>query len=181
MDIAFRARNIEIPELVRSRTLERVTRLGRALATDREDVCFTEERNPRIAERAVCEITLCGRRILRAQAAATDPAVAAGRVLEKLRHRTERLRGRPGSVHFGADRQGASDPLAAPAVRGRAGDVKIDAMTPEEAALEMALLRYDFYFFINAETAEGAVVYRRVDGNVGLVARLAAPGPKAGI
>ena len=42
-------------------------------------------------------------------------------------------------------------------------------MTPEEAALQMDLLGHGFFFFTNADTGAAAVVYRRNDGNVGLI------------
>ncbi|MDQ1398046.1 MAG: putative sigma-54 modulation protein [Acidimicrobiaceae bacterium] len=42
-------------------------------------------------------------------------------------------------------------------------------MTPEEAALQMELLGHEFFFFTNADTSGAAVVYRRNDGNVGLI------------
>jgi putative sigma-54 modulation protein len=45
----------------------------------------------------------------------------------------------------------------------------IKPMTPEEAALQMELLGHDFYFFTNADTDRAAVVYRRNDGDVGLI------------
>jgi len=45
----------------------------------------------------------------------------------------------------------------------------IKPMTPEEAALQMDLLGHDFYFFTNSETEQAAVVYRRHDGDVGLI------------
>ncbi|HEY2428372.1 MAG TPA: hypothetical protein VGI06_05550, partial [Acidimicrobiales bacterium] len=60
MDIAFRVRNVEVPDSLRRVTLAKVTRLGDWCGIDRADVCFSEERNPRIAEREVCEITLFG-------------------------------------------------------------------------------------------------------------------------
>ncbi len=94
MDIAFRVRNVEVPEGLRRVTMDKVTRLAGLCGIDRADVCFSEERNPRIAEREVCEITLFGQgRILRAHAAATDVAVAAERVVGKLEQRADRLRG----------------------------------------------------------------------------------------
>lgn len=45
----------------------------------------------------------------------------------------------------------------------------IKPMTPEEAVLQMELLGHDFYFFTNAESQQAAVVYRRRDGQVGLI------------
>lgn len=42
-------------------------------------------------------------------------------------------------------------------------------MTTEEAVLQMDLLGHDFFVFSNAETEEVNVVYRRHDGNYGLI------------
>jgi putative sigma-54 modulation protein len=43
-------------------------------------------------------------------------------------------------------------------------------MSPEDAAMQLELLDHDFYVFRSAETAELNVVYRRRDGNYGLIA-----------
>ena len=45
----------------------------------------------------------------------------------------------------------------------------IKPMAPEEAALQMELLGHDFYFFTNSESGRAAVVYRRHDGDLGLI------------
>ncbi len=42
-------------------------------------------------------------------------------------------------------------------------------MTPEEAAQQMELLHHDFFVFRNAETEDVNVVYKREDGNYGLI------------
>ena len=42
-------------------------------------------------------------------------------------------------------------------------------LTPEDAALKMDLLGHGFFFFINRATGRSAVVYRREDGDVGLI------------
>ncbi len=95
MEIAFRVRNVEVPEKLRSVTLEKVARLAGQCGIDRVEVCFSEERNPRIAEREVCEITLFAQgRIVRAHAAATDVSVAVERVVGKLEQQADRFRGR---------------------------------------------------------------------------------------
>jgi putative sigma-54 modulation protein len=45
----------------------------------------------------------------------------------------------------------------------------IKPVTPEEAALEMELMHHDFYVFLNADTEQVNVVYKRRDGNYGLI------------
>ena len=45
----------------------------------------------------------------------------------------------------------------------------IKPMTTDEAVLQMDLLGHDFFFFTNADTELAAVVYKRSDGDVGLI------------
>ena len=54
---------------------------------------------------------------------------------------------------------------------GHAGDYK--PMTLDEAILQMDLLGHDFFVFRNAQTDEVNVLYRRHEGNYGLIE----PGP----
>jgi len=42
-------------------------------------------------------------------------------------------------------------------------------MSPEEAILQMNLLGHEFYIFNNSETMDKEVVYKRKDGNYGLI------------
>lgn len=45
----------------------------------------------------------------------------------------------------------------------------IKPMHPEEATLQMELVGHDFFVFLNGETGEVNVVYKRKDGNYGLI------------
>jgi putative sigma-54 modulation protein len=45
----------------------------------------------------------------------------------------------------------------------------IKPMTAEEALLQMDLLGHDFFLFTSSETGRAAVIYRRNDGNFGLI------------
>lgn len=197
MDIAIRSRNVEVSDALRNSVEEKVTRLTRFLdGMERADVVFSEERNPRISEKEVCEVTMHGHgHIVRAKAAATDAFAAVDRVVDKLEHRMEKLKGkligrshprRHGSVAFaprsartteeveeedfdgtGFDNGDGSHLLNARIVKTKQFAIK--PMTPEEAALQMDLLGHDFFFFTNAETGKAAVVYRRADGDIGLI------------
>jgi putative sigma-54 modulation protein len=198
MEIAFRVRGVEVPESVRHRTRVRVTRLAEPCGINRAVVSFSAERNPRITEREVCQITLFGsRQILRGCATATDVAVAAERVVTILEQRASRFRARQagrrrarwclapapaalrgdGWVHFPPNRSaagrepGAVDLVlanAAEAVGYRSGDAGVRPMMPEEAALEMTDRGGDLFFFVNTETGRPAVVYQRTDGDIAL-------------
>ena len=42
-------------------------------------------------------------------------------------------------------------------------------ITPEEAAREMETLGHDFFIFVNQDTSSVNLVYKRNDGNYGLI------------
>jgi putative sigma-54 modulation protein len=47
--------------------------------------------------------------------------------------------------------------------------VPVKPMSPEEAVMQMNLIGHDFYVFANGETGDVNVVYKRKDGNYGLI------------
>ena len=42
-------------------------------------------------------------------------------------------------------------------------------MPPEEAMLQLELIGHDFFVFVNADSADVNVIYKRRDGNYGLI------------
>src|SRR6266581_6779857 len=119
VDISIQGRNVEVSDLLRATVEEKVTRLGRYLdSMERAEVRFLEERNPRIADKEVCEVTVVGHgHIVRARAAASDTFSAVDRVVDKLEHRLEKLKGRLiGRSHPRRHTGGAPGPEAGAAV-----------------------------------------------------------------
>jgi putative sigma-54 modulation protein len=181
MDVSIRGRNVELSDALRAAAEEKVTRLSRFLdGMEHVEILFLEERNPRIAQRDVCEVTFTVHgHLLRAKAAAADPFAAVDGVVAKLEHQIEKLRGkllgrshprRHGSVNSVSQQESDEEDTEPGQVRiVKNKSFAIKPMTPEEAALQMDLLGHDFYFFTNAETEQAAVVYRRDDGDVGLI------------
>lgn len=181
MDVSIRGRNVELTDALRAAAEEKVSRLSRFLdGMDHVDIQFYEERNPRIAQRDVCEVTFKAHgHLLRAKAAAADPFAAIDGVVDKLEHQIEKLKGkligrshprRHGSVNSVQQQDSDEEEIEPGQVRiVKNKSFAIKPMTPEEAALQMDLLGHDFYFFTNAETEQAAVVYRRNDGDVGLI------------
>jgi ribosome hibernation promoting factor len=196
MDVTVQGRNIDVSDQLRAAVEEKVARLGRLLqGMDRAEVHFFEERNPRISEKEVCEVVLEGHgHHVRAKAASSDPFAAADQAVAKLEHQLAKLKGkllgrshprRHGPVNsVKADELDTLDTLDTHDRASERADEDLDAwqptivktkqfaikpMIPEEAALQMELLGHDFYFFTNADTDRAAVVYRRNDGDVGLI------------
>ncbi len=184
MEITMQCRNAEVPEPLRALAREKVTRVSRHLeGCDHAEIHFFEERNPRIADREVCEITLRGHgHVVRAKAAAPEALAAVDRVIEKLEHQVARLKTkqlrrshpRPSAVQLDGhgptdDAEPDTDDYDAEPRFVKSKSFSIKPMTAEEAALQMDLLGHDFFFFTNADTSAAAVVYRRNDGNLGLI------------
>jgi len=182
LEITIRRHNLEIPDALRQAIDEKVGHLSRYLeGMERAEVRLHEEHNPRIAEPEVCEVTVYGHgHIVRAKACAADPHAAVDKVVDKLQHQLEKLKGRlVGRSHPRRPVKRPDDVVGAElpedAITNGHGRIvktksfEIEAMSPEEAAVKMDLLGHDFYFFTNAETLQPAVVYARQDGNVGLI------------
>lgn len=180
MEVTVRGRNVEITDRMRTAAQEKIGRLARHHdGWEQAEVHFFEERNPRISDREVCEATLRGRgRIIRAKAATTDSLASLDRVVDKLEHQIDKLKSRlisrthpkrhqVDSVPPEEDDAGQGEQGPPRIVKTKQFDIK--PMTPEEAALQMDVLGHDFYFFTNADTGVAAVVYRRNDGDVGLI------------
>jgi len=198
MELTIRPGGTAISAEQRARIEEKVRKSERYLAgLERAEVRFLTEHNPRIAAREVCEVTVHGHgRVVRARAAATDPIAALDLAMERLQERLTRLKGRlvgrshprhrasagpesgpdPDSeeeevVAAGPDlrRLASEDPDGVEARIVRVKRFGLKPMTPAEAVLEMELLSHNFFFFTNAESGRSAVVYRREDGDVGLI------------
>ena len=181
MEVTIRGRNVEVTDRLRAAAEEKIGRLSRHHeGWEHAEVNFFEERNPRISAKEVCEATLRGHgRIIRAKAASTDALGSLDRVVDKLEHQIEKLKSRLISrshpkrhqldsglpeVEDSAEHLEGGPPRI---VKTKQFDIK--PMTPEEAALQMDVLGHDFYFFTNDDTGVAAVVYRRNDGDVGLI------------
>lgn len=48
-------------------------------------------------------------------------------------------------------------------------EFEIRAMTAQDAIFDLDLVDHDFYVFVNADTGRPAVLYRRGDGDFGLI------------
>lgn len=180
MEIAIRHGKVDVSPALRSAVEEKINRVGRFLdGMDRAEVRFAEEKNPRISDKEVCEVTIHGHgHVVRARASAADTFAAVDRVVDKLEHRMEKLKGkllgrshprRHPSVDFVPDIAPDDDGLNGVPQIVKTKRFEMKPMTPEEAALQMDLVGHEFYLFTSAETGQAGVVYRRNDGQIGLI------------
>ena len=66
-------------------------------------------------------------------------------------------------------REGAFEPTDGSELIIRTKAFNLKPMTPEEAILQMNLLEHEFFMFVDSSSGDTCVVYRRDDGNYGLI------------
>lgn len=179
MDITVSSRNVEISAALKATAVEKFGRLGRYVdGMDRAEVLFSEERNPRIDQREVCEVTMQGQgHTVRARVAAADQFAAVDAAVAKLEVQLHKLKSRLVAKHHGRGHAGGSAKSAGAGAEAeeaspRLVKTKRFAMKPmsvEEGILQLDLLGHEFFFFLNADSGEAAVLYRRADGDIGLI------------
>jgi putative sigma-54 modulation protein len=184
VDVSVSSRKIELTPALREAVEEKIGRMARFLdGMDRAEVHFFEERNPRIASKDVCEVTMEGHgHHVRVRAAAADPFAAVDVAVAKLEQQLHKLKTKLVSRHHPRTAKAAgidgvegigdvdgTEDLVDPSRIVRSKQFTMKPMTPDEAVLQMDLLGHDFFFFSNAETSRAGVVYRRRSGDVGLI------------
>lgn len=181
MEIAVKGRNMSVTEALERYAWEKVERISKFFdderSVSRAEVELIHERNPSIAEPEVAETTLfINGAVLKARESSDDMYASIDRMSDKLERQVKRYRGRQIDRWQGQLKNHAraeEDPLpeesdlAARIVRTKQFQMK--PMGAEEAVLQMELLDHDFYVFTNADTGEINVVYRRRDGDYGLI------------
>jgi ribosomal subunit interface protein len=96
MDVTVSSRHLDLSREQKAIVSQKLAKLVRIVGgMERAKVHFTEERNPRIAHREVCEVVLegHGHQVI-AKGAAADPIAAIDATVEKLEHQLLSLKSR---------------------------------------------------------------------------------------
>ncbi|MFT7473478.1 MAG: putative sigma-54 modulation protein [Verrucomicrobiales bacterium] len=183
MQVNISSRRTHVSDRLEDLTRSKLARLDKYVpGLERADVHFCEERNPRIADKEICEVTVEGHgHHVRTKVTAPDPYTAIDIAIEKLEHQFHKLKTKlHRHEHSGEISIRLDEPLPisgdspVPIDENVSKIVKkkqfvIEPMTADDAVLQMELLGHDFFLFTNAETNLSAVVYLRDDGDVGLI------------
>jgi putative sigma-54 modulation protein len=178
MKIEFTGRRTEVPAELRRLAERKLQKLGRVLpGITRAHVILIVDRH-----RQTAEISVHSRHLdLVARETSDDLAASVGAVVDKLTRQAQRQvgrrreRGRPGPA---SARVAAAGLDAPPAPRGsesrgvrviRSRRSASKPMTVDEAAAEMLVRDEGFLVFRDARTERVHVLYRRKDGNLGLI------------
>ena len=173
MRLQVKGRNVEVSEQIRNYAQEKLRKLDRLVADPtRIELELALEKNPSIAANHIAEATVWTKGpVLRARESSADMKASIDQLVDKLERQVKRYREkRRPRRHTRAD--STAPPL--PASEGEPTIVKtkqfaVKPMTPEEAVLQLELVGHDFFVFRNADSGEVNVLYRRRDGDFGLI------------
>jgi putative sigma-54 modulation protein len=174
MELSIFTRKLDMTPRLRDYVEGKVGKLDRYLPTIDEARIDLEVEDTRSDEdRQVAQLTVwTGGTILRAEERSNDIFTSIDAVLDKMYRQIARYKGkRLDRWHSRVEEVPLEEPIEEESqpeiVRVKRFEVR--PMTPEEAIEQMELLGHHFYVFLNAE--EGAIntVYKRMDGNYGLL------------
>jgi putative sigma-54 modulation protein len=176
MRLQVKGKNLEVSESIRSYAEQKLGKLSRQLADPTQvELELSLERNPSISAKHVAEATIWTKGpTLRAREASPDMKASIDQLVDKLerqvtRYRQKRQRGRSrdnGAVPVEGNPGGEAE--SEPEIV-KTKQFAVKPMSPEEAVLQLELVGHDFFVFRNAESGEVNVVYRRREGNYGLI------------
>ncbi len=177
MRLQVKGKNVEVSEAIRTYAEAKLGRLERHLAEPtRVELELAVERNPSIADNHVAEATIWTKGpVLRATEASTDMRASIDLLTDKLERQVRKYRekrrrrghrdgnghGIETGAHTPADEEG--EPVIV-----KTKQFSMHPMSAEEAIEQLELVGHDFFVFRN-ESGEINVVYRRNDGDYGLI------------
>ncbi len=186
MELRIHARNVDVSPRLQEHVEKKVSKLDRYLPNIQEiRVDLAIERRKQGMDQCIAQLTLRNTRgvILRAEEKKQPDIYAALDVaLDKMYRQIERYKGkrkRRGAGRFYETEQALESVESVPGTAVeeeeektaivRRKTVTLIPMSEEEAIDQMELLGHNFFVFLNAETAKLGVLYRREDGNYGVL------------
>jgi len=173
MRVTVKGKNVDVTDALQRYAQKKVERLGRYFHNIKEAVVTQSvQRNWHIVE-----VTLEGDGILlRGEERSDNVYAAIDQVVDKLEKQIKRYKGK--LIARARHEEPPKERITiAPEAEmpeevmeiARTKRFTLKPMSPEEAAAQMELLNHDFYVFLNAETDLVSVIYKRQDGNYGLI------------
>ncbi len=174
MKVVVQGKNINVTDALRTYAEKKVNRLEKFF---RDEPLGAEVTLKVENDLHIVDITLeVDGVLLRGEQTTHDMYASIDRVIEKIerqirKHKTKlnrKLRqGGKGLQSFLTDEEQDEEDIEPKILRTKRFAIK--PMSTEEAVLQMDLLGHDFFVYLNADTEEVNVVYKRRDGNYGLI------------
>jgi putative sigma-54 modulation protein len=184
MDIQITGKNLEVLPTVRSYITKKFSKvdkyLDKVLAFE---VVVSEEKTRSPEQRSVVQVTINNHgTLLRAEERGPDTRTAIDKVVEVLDRQIEHYRGKlpyankrksasirtsESQTEVALEEDAATEDDGPKIVKTKKFDIK--PMSLEEATDQMVLLSHDFFLFYNQDNNQLNLLYRRKDGNYGLI------------
>lgn len=186
MDLKIQGRNFQIDDALREYAIKKMSRLDRLLPVDSlAEVEVSSSTTRSQSGRVTIQATVrSAGAILRAEQRASSPNAAIDSVVDILQRKIAKYKGQtyrskaakrstPLRVLQGEDGERAVESgegtILADGTLLRLKRFPMEPMTVKEAAVQMEMVGHSFYMFLNDESGQHNVIYRREDGNYGLI------------
>ena len=181
MELQVVGKNVEITQSLREYLGKKMNKLTRHLPNvDEAKVEIHEEKTKSPDHRVTVQVTLKNKgTLLRSEERGANVETAIDAVTEVLSRRIERYKGKLNkkgrSATLARQLSATSEEIITERKAGfvpevvRAKRFAVKSMDLEEATEQMELLSHDFFLFVNSDSGELNLVYRRKDGNYGFI------------
>ena len=171
MNINIRGKNVQVTPALKEHVEKRIGKMGRFFDTVLEiQVTLSVEK-----DRHKVEVTMpLNGYLLRGEEETGDMYASIDLVIDKLEKQAEKYKTRISKKIRDAGGIKEMVPLSEVSVEEEPSLVRtkkfaIKPMSVEEAIMQMNLIGHSFFVFSNAETEDINVIYKRKDGNYGLI------------
>ncbi|MCL1912784.1 MAG: ribosome-associated translation inhibitor RaiA [Eubacteriaceae bacterium] len=168
MNLVISSKNYNISGFIKSELEQKIDKFAKYLTEDASvTVLLKGEKN----QLKKVEITIRMRNnVLRSEVGDFDIRTAIDKSLDKIerqliKHKEKLIEKVPDSIRYDSDRIDESS--YSRIVRNKTFSLR--PMNPEEACFQLELLEHSFYVFLNEATNKVSVVYKRNDGDYGLI------------
>ncbi len=174
MQLIITGKNMQVSEMLDTYVRRKISKLDRYLSEPAEaQVELSEESTRDAQQRQIVQVTIFKNgTIMRGEERAADMPAAIDAVIDKLERQIKRYKEKTASKKRRAQ-TAEIEAEALPAVEeGRIVRTKrfqVSPITEDQAIDQMELLGHSFFVFLNAANNRLNVVYKREDGNYGLL------------
>ena len=168
MRIITRGKNIEVTDALKDYVEKKIGKIAKYFDEDTEAlVTLSVVKGTHVVD---ATLLLQGGMLIRGEVESPDMYASIDMVTEKLERQIRKYKTRINrkARQLGANGDDGTSFEDEPKIV-KTKRFAIKPMLPDEAVLQMNLLEHDFFMFVNAETNKANVVYRRKDGNFGLI------------
>lgn len=172
MRLVVKGKNLHVGDALKEHAIKKISKLEKFFNGIMEgEVEFTVEKNPSIHKGQHVEVTLYTKgSTIRAKQDSDDVYSAVDQVVDKLERQITTYKGKAFAKHPTSNEQ---EELVRKSDFGpsivKSKQFVLKPMSAEEAMLQLELLGHDFYLFRNSDTGQVNVIYKRRDGDFGLI------------